>query len=121
MKFLLVYTPEGDRRQEFVFDVDNPLNLEAEALESVGGDVWDSWPEFLMKAGSGNIRARRALLWAMLRRSNPDLRFSDVVFNLSEFVIEEEIEEEPAGKGEPGDGTTGSESPQPDTEPLPSS
>lgn len=110
MLFRLVYTPEGADRQEFDFDPDNPLSIEAEAVEAVGGDVWDSWPAFLMKVADGNTRARRGLLWMMLRRGNPQLRFSDLVFRLDEFGIEE-VEVEPVGKDEPGGSDTDSPSP----------
>ena len=119
----MVYRPEGGDPQEFEFDPDNPLNLEAEALESVGGEAWEDYPGFLMRAGSGNIRARRALLWVMLRRTDPKLRFVDVVFKLDEFLVVENTDEEPepVGKDEPGDSATDSPSPQPDSEPSPNS
>jgi hypothetical protein len=99
----LIYTPEGEASQEFEFDPDNPFNLEAEALESVGGEAWQDYPGFFERIGSGNIRARRALLWVMLRRNQPDLRFADVVFKLSEFDVMADEEPEPAGKDEPDD------------------
>jgi hypothetical protein len=119
--FRFVYEPAGGGREEFRFDVDNPTNLDAEALESAGGDVWDSYPGFLDKIGSGNIRARRAMLWVLLRRNDPKLRFSDLVFNLDEFSIDDIEDDEPVGKDEPDDDSTDSPSPQPDSEPSPSS
>jgi hypothetical protein len=114
----LVYNPDGGDRQEFEFDPDNPLNLEAEALESVGGEAWEDYPGFLMRAGSGNARARHALLWVMLRRTNPQLRFVDVVFNFGEFATEqiEDDEPEPVGKDEPAENATDLPSPEPDSE-----
>jgi hypothetical protein len=116
----LVYSPNGGDRQEFEFDPESPLNLESEALESAGGEVWQDYPDFLMRIGSGNIRARRALLWVMLRRTNPQLRFVDVVFHLNEFLVEDaEDEPVPVGKDEPADSATDSPSPQPDSAPSP--
>jgi hypothetical protein len=117
----LVYTPDGGGRQEFEFDPDNPLNLEAEALESVGGEAWQDYPDFLERAGFGNARARRALLWVMLRRTNPQLRFVDVVFNFGEFTTEQIEDDEPEipGKDEPAESGTDSPSPTPDSAPSP--
>jgi hypothetical protein len=119
--FRFVYEPAGGGREEFRFDVDNPTNLDAEALESAGGDVWDSYPGFLDKIGSGNIRARRAMLWVLLRRNDPKLRFSDLVFNLDEFSIDDIEDDEPVGKDSDADDSTDSPSPQPDSEPSPNS
>jgi hypothetical protein len=122
MRLRLVYTPDGGISQQFEFDADNPLSLEAEALEGAGGEVWADYADWLLRVGSGNIRARRALLWVGLRRTQPELRFSDVVFHLNEFAIEDADEEpEPVGKGSDGDSSTGSPSPTPDSEPSPSS
>lgn len=116
MLYRLVYSPEGGDRQEFEFDADNPLNLEAEALEAVGGESWEDYAFFLMRIGSGNARARHALLWVMLRRTQPELRFVDVVFRFGEFVIEEAEESEPVGKDSGGDSSTDSPSPGQDSE-----
>jgi hypothetical protein len=108
MLLRLTYTPEGAPPEQFDFDPDKVLSLEAEALENVGGEAWDSYADWLDRIGNGNIRARRALLWVMLRRSNPELRFVDVVFRLDEFGIEDVEEPEPVGKesadGSPIDG-----------------
>jgi hypothetical protein len=112
----LVYNPEGAPSQEFDFDPDNPLNLEAEALENVGGEAWMDYGGFLERIGSGNARARRALLWVMLRRTDPSLRFADVVFRFSEFEIDADVEAEPVGKENSGDASTDSGSPLPDLE-----
>jgi hypothetical protein len=118
--FKLVYAPTDAPRQEFKFDAGNPLNLEAEALEAAGGDAWQDYSDWLVRVGSGNIRARRALLWVMLRRTDPSLRFVDVVFHTDEFLIEDADEPEPVGKEEPGDGPTDSESLPQALDPSPS-
>lgn len=107
MKLRLIYTPEGEDSQEFDFDPDTVFSLEAEALEDVGGDSWDSYAEWIDKVGSGNIRARRALLWILLRRSNPKLRFEDLVFRINEFdVLGVEEDPESEGKDEADDDST---------------
>ena len=67
----LFYRPEGQPEQTFDFEPESATSVEAEAAEDWGGTAWDSWPEFLEKVASGHIRARRVLLWLMLRRSNP--------------------------------------------------
>lgn len=121
MLLRLTYTPEGAPPETFDFDPDKVLSLEAEALENVGGEAWDSYADWLERIGTGNVRARRALLWVMLRRTNPELRFVDVVFRLDEFGIDDVTEPEPVGKENADDSTTAGESLERASEPSPSS
>lgn len=118
----ITYAPDGGDPQQFEFDPENPLNLEAEAVENVGGEAWEDWGLFLLRLGNGNARARRALLWVLLRRTNPQLRFADLVFHFRELVIQDLDDEEPetVGKDSAGDSDTDSPSPTPDSAPSPS-
>ena len=115
----LIYAPEGGQPQRFEYDPGTSLSVEAEAIESVGGEVWDSYLQFGNKLGIGNVRAMRALLWVMLRRTNPDLEFDSVSYRLNEFHVDfEDVEgDEPVGKDELGGSDTDSPSPQPASEP----
>lgn len=92
----LVYTPEGDPLQEWPIRLQRMMSVEAEAIEDVGGNTWGSFDEFMDKLARGNFRAKRALLWMMLRRQNPRLRFSDLVVRYDElaFAAEDKDREE---------------------------
>jgi hypothetical protein len=90
---LLVYTPEGGERQEFVFRPIELNNLDAEDLEEVGGNVWDDSGEFERAFHQGKTRALRAALWISLRATKPELTFDQVQFRLNEVDVFLEPEE----------------------------
>lgn len=75
-------TPEA---QEFVFIPGKCSNFDAESIESETGWTWD---EFLMYLQKGSIKARRALLWILLRRVHRSIRFKDVRFTPAEVTVE---------------------------------
>lgn len=59
------------------FDVD-PRKLsfgEAKRIESVTGLTFSKWGEQLT---AGSVTALQALVWTMMRRSRPDIRFDDI-------------------------------------------
>jgi|SRR5215218_5158419 len=113
MKIRLTYAPENDAPQSWDWDLEDADNLEAEAIELVGGEAWDSYGYWFVLMGRGNMRAIRALLWVLLRRNHPDLDFNQVRFRTTEIAVEEIQEESAGGKDEPGD--TGTGSPPPNT------
>jgi hypothetical protein len=106
----LLYTPEGKSPQQFDFEPGNLLSTEAEAIECWCRDLGIIFG-YGEKLASGNVRAMRALLWVMLRRSDPSLEFDAVVFRLDEFRVEDD--DEPVGKDEADGSTTDSPSVQP--------
>jgi hypothetical protein len=148
---LVIYEPVDGERQEFEYHPNELLSFDSEAIEDVGGPTWADYEEFGERLSSGNLKARRAILWIMLRRQNPKLRFSDLVVRVDEVNIDADADDlrtylkrdnlteaeraeaqalleertggasEPEGKGEPGDSATDSPSPQPDSAPSPSS
>jgi len=89
----LVYTPEGGEERRWDFAPSRLMSVESEMIEGVGGDAWDSWPEFATKFINGNRRAYRAVLWCFLRRENPRLKFNEVVVRVDELTIEFEADE----------------------------
>jgi hypothetical protein len=116
----LTYTPEDGDPQVFDFHVERLMSFEAEALEEAGGEQWETVHEWANKFDRGSMRAIRAALWIMLRRQQPTLRFSDLVVRVNELKMEEDLEpEQGPGKDEPGDSSTDSPSPPPDSEPSP--
>lgn len=84
---LVIYTPEGGERQQFEYHPTELLSFDAEAVEDVGGPTWDTYEGFVGRLTDGNFKARRALLWIMLRRSNPTLRFFDLVVRVDEIKL----------------------------------
>ena len=71
------YTPsnpaDGDR-QAWDFDPGRVRASEAEVIEKRSGVRWET---FLADVRGGSIKARRVLLWHLLRRAHPGLKFED--------------------------------------------
>jgi len=124
-QMLLVYKPNDGDRQEFKFDPPKLISVEAEAIEDVGGESWESYEEFIRKFFRGNRKSFRALLWVMLCRTKPELEFDAVSVTIEELTVELEEEDrrrafpedypdqpepvpEPEGKDEPADESTDS-------------
>jgi hypothetical protein len=98
----VTYTPAGETPREWVFKPGDMLNRESEQIEKVTGLTWE---EFLQQLQKGLTMARRALLWTLLRRDHPVLRFSDIEFRQGELAVDYdrgELEEMRAGLLEPG-------------------
>lgn len=82
----------GDSRQRWLFDPDDVGIDDAEAIERAMGntsnDTWDSFVQGLM---DGKSRPRRALLWYLLRQTNPDypMPFEDTPkFKMGQLTVE---------------------------------
>lgn len=86
---IIKFSPEGEEPKEFEFFPSKLLSVEAEAIENVGGDTWETFEEFGHKFIRGNVRAYRAALWIMLKRhENPKLRFQDLAFKMDEISVD---------------------------------
>lgn len=72
---LLTYRPDGGDERVWPYKPDDLPYEDAERLEDLLDCTFD---EFKGKVVRGGLKARRALLWLLLRRDNPKLRFSDV-------------------------------------------
>lgn len=90
----VIYTPgEGDV-QEYSFVPDDVAQSQAEMVEKRYGKNWD---EFLQDVRGGNAKARKVLLWHLLRQTHHTLRFEDtpdfkmgavtVSFDLDELMV----------------------------------
>jgi hypothetical protein len=82
----LVYRPDGQDVQRWIFDARKIRQGEMEAVERRTG--WPFATEFLLNLQKGDSRARKALLWIMLRRQHPTLKYEDVDFANDEVVLE---------------------------------
>lgn len=82
---ILTYTPDDGNAVKWVFRPDDMLDRESEEIER--RTDW-TWPEFLEKLQKQSTLARRVLLWVLLRRQHPTLRFEDLSFRQSQCVLE---------------------------------
>lgn len=87
---IVTYRPEGDPAQRWSFDPKQVISGEAEAIEKRSESTWDEFQKAIL---SGSIRARRVLLWHLLKKTHPPLRFDDVSFRAGEVEVEFEKHE----------------------------
>lgn len=71
---IIVYSPEDGDKQQWEFTPGKVRAGEAERIEKRYGA---NWTEFLQGVNTGSIRARRVLLWHLIRRDHPTLRWED--------------------------------------------
>lgn len=71
----VIHTPEGGEERRWDYKPDDLPYEEAELIEDALNITFE---EFKGKVVMGGARARRALLWVLLRRDTPGIRFSDV-------------------------------------------
>ena len=74
----VIYAPEdpaAGERQEWDFDPKRIRAGEAEQIEKAFGGTWD---EFAGKLPMGATKARRVLLWHLMRRKHPTMQLRDV-------------------------------------------
>jgi hypothetical protein len=87
----VTYTPEDGDAQEWEFDPLRIRSSQAEMIESRFGENWEAWTAGVQ---SGNMKARRVLLWHLLSREHPTLRYEDVPdFYAGELVVQHSVAE----------------------------
>lgn len=73
------------------FNPDDTPQSQAELMEKRYGGNWDA---FLTDVRSGSARARRVLLWHLLRRTHHTLRYEDVPdFPMGAVKVEHSVDE----------------------------
>lgn len=82
---IVTYTPDGGEKQEWEWNPDKVRAVEGELIEKRFGDTHD---KFKVAVQSGSIKARRVLLWHLLKRAHPTLRHEDVDFDADELKVE---------------------------------
>jgi hypothetical protein len=87
---LLNYTPPGADKQVFPYDPEKLMSSEAEAIEKV---THLTYSEFGLELIKGSVTARRALLWVLLKRKDPQLRHAQVDFPAGAVELEYEQHE----------------------------
>lgn len=90
----VTYRPEDqpeDAVQRWEFDPGRVRTSEAELIEKRYGANWDTW---LNDVRSGSAKARRVLLWHLLRREHARLRYEDTPdFYMEELLVEHSVVE----------------------------
>lgn len=82
----VTYAPAGEPVQVFDFNPDKVRVAEAELIEKRFGGTFQ---EFRAAVTSGNAKARRVLLWHLVRRTHHTLRYEDTPdFQFGELVCE---------------------------------
>ena len=102
----IIYAPKGGEPQRFDVTVDDLLGTEAELIEDAGGSQWDTYGEWLDRLSRGGWRPMKALVWVLLRRSNPSLLFEDLADLSTAEVLFDEDEGDEEGKDESGEAVT---------------
>lgn len=83
-------TADGDP-QRWEFDPGRVRASEAEMIEKRYGDKWDQWRNDVR---AGSAKARRVLLWHLLRQAHHTLRYEDVPdFLMDELLVEHSVGE----------------------------
>ncbi len=83
---LVTYSPEGGEVQRWEFDPGRVRQTEAVIIEKQYGENWE---KFCADVQAGSIKARRVMLWHLIRREHHTLKFEDTPdFFTSELVVE---------------------------------
>jgi hypothetical protein len=83
--------PQDGERQEWDFDPDDILISEAELVQRHFGGTWD---EFSVAVQKGDAKARRVLLWMLMRREHKAIQVRDVPdFRTGELKVEHSVAE----------------------------
>lgn len=89
----VTYTPDkGDALEFTVYPAEMRFS-EQEAVEKASGMEFSAWT---LAVQTGSARARRVLLWVLMRREHPKLLLGDVDFSPRELLIETSAEEKRA-------------------------
>jgi len=81
----LIYTPADGEPQKMKYLPNRMLSPETEAMERVTGK---NFTQITQEILAGNATCRRALLWVLLKRQHPTLKFSDVSFAWEEISLQ---------------------------------
>lgn len=101
--------------QKYEFDQGRVMNVEAIAIKRVTSEHL-GFVEWLKAVGDSDVEAITALVWIVRKRIEPELRFSEVEFNVMEFIESLEMDEEPDAEPDP---TASTPTPEPGSQPSP--
>lgn len=87
---IVKYSPDGGESRTWDYKAEDLPTGDAEDIEDAVGITFD---EFQVKLMTGGAKARRALLWILLRRDTPGLRFGDVSYRMGEIAVDFDADE----------------------------
>src|SRR5437879_3742757 len=87
---IVKYAPSGGETSEWTYKAEDLPSSDAEDIEDAMGVTFD---EYQVKLMTGGAKARRALLWVLLRRENKILKFENVSFKMGELSVDFDAEE----------------------------
>jgi hypothetical protein len=88
---LVTYKPDDQEPRSWTFNPGRVRLSEAAAVEKQYGSAWE---QFAAEVQAGSAKARRVLLWFLMRRDHPTLRFEDTPdLYLDELVLEHSLDE----------------------------
>lgn len=79
------YTPEGADKRTWDFKPGKLMSVEAEVIERLTGLTYKQFTESL---GETSITATHALLYVLLKRSDPTLKYDQVQFCIDEIEFD---------------------------------
>lgn len=82
---IVTYSPDGEEPQRFEFDPKRVRSVQAEVIEKKFDGTWE---KFRLAVFEGSAKARRVLLWHLLKTQHVTLRLEDVDFALGELLVE---------------------------------
>jgi len=85
-----VYAPEGADPKKWDFAPEKLMSPEAEAIERNTGMTYAEWGTAVTK---GSVLALHGLLFVLLKRDIPTIKWDDVQFSMSELDFELDDEE----------------------------
>lgn len=85
-----VYKPDGVEPRKWDFAPEKLMNVESEAIERVTKMTYTEWGHAVER---GSVTALHALLWVLMKRSDPTLTYDAVQFSLAEVDFELSDEE----------------------------
>lgn len=88
MKF--VYKPEGAEPRVWDFDPTRLMSPEVEAVERHTGLTFHEW---IVAVGSGSFLAIHGLLYVMLKRTHPTLKWDEVQFCMADLDFQMDDDE----------------------------
>jgi hypothetical protein len=85
-----VYKPEGTDPKKWPFAPEKLMSPEAEAIERHTRMTYGDWTQAV---GNGSMLALHGLLFVLLKREEPSLKWEEVQFSLSEVDFELDADE----------------------------
>jgi hypothetical protein len=83
----VIYQPEDGDRQEWTFNPGRVRATEGQVLLREFGQI--SWDMFIQGIRQNDLHARRVLLWHLIRRQHPMVKFADTPdFYADEMTVE---------------------------------